>query len=157
MIMTLIVIMDKDKCYWDLEHSGHHHLKILEKIIPRFRYSMFGPATKKAGEKITAKQLMKEIESVSNEECCNFEELKDLRVLKGSCYNGYILISLGESGFGDAYNELYVNVINEELDTDEMADAMKYDFMLKYKYLKKKQKDNLPSKKKKSKVEGKKK
>lgn len=136
MIMTLIVIMDKNKTYWGAEHSGHHHLRILQKIMPRFRYHMFGPATKKADEKITAKQLMKEIDSVSNGGCC-FEEMKDLRSLKDFSYTGYILIGLGIDGLGCTYNELSTNIGSAELETQEMEDVMIKDFKLRYKSLKK--------------------
>ena len=128
--------MDKNKCYWGAEHSGHHHLRILQKITPRFRYHMFGAATKKADEKITLKQLMKEIESVSNGGC-QFEVMKNLRSLKDMVYDGYILIRLGEDALGCPYNKLFANVSSSELDTSEMEEVMIKDFKLKYKYIKK--------------------
>ena len=121
MLMTLILIKDKNTFWHTSIHSNHHHLKVLKGIVNYFKYGFLGiPIGNK--EKISSKELKDKITKlVFPYEIYEWEKGFDLRSCGRDHISGFIVMELSEMNG----NELYVNIATSEPEDELYYDQLK--------------------------------
>lgn len=134
MMMTIVVVVLKDKFLYTMVHSNHHHLRIFKAISGNFLYNFIGDRLNK--KILTEEELFKVINK-NNNKCDSsltmddWTECKDLRSLKwitDDHISGYIIIDYSCHDTGYVGDEIYAN-----LSTTEAELTYDHDIVLQFK------------------------
>jgi hypothetical protein len=146
MMMTLVMVVLKDKYLYTWVHSNFHHLKIARALAPHFKYNFLGTDVGNSNH-LSPEELFDKINRSNNPYDASramedWKEGKDLRNIQNELdhFSGYILIDYTFYGEDFSSDNIYINISTTEHDTEEEEQAMLEQFKLRFKGIMKRKK-----------------